>query len=995
MKTSDDDLTGLKKNMVSKIPPSNEVPEKENNNFPIVGIGASAGGLETFELFFKNMPKNNGMAFVVVQHLDPTHAGLLPELLQRATTMKVMEASDNLKVKPNYIYVIPPNKSMTLVNGALHLFEPIETRGLRLPVDIFLRSLAEDRQEKSIGVILSGMGSDGSLGIKTIKEKNGIVLVQEPSTAKFDGMPRSAVQSIVPDIVAPVEELPARLIALLKHIPVSQSYQDIDFKSISNIDKIIILLRQQTGQDFSLYKKPTMFRRIERRKLVHQIDKIENYVRFCKENPEEVEILFKELLIGVTSFFRDPPVWELLKEKIFPELLDELPNGYALRAWVPGCSTGEEAYSIAIIFKEVLAKQKKIRNLTLQIFATDIDSEAIENARKGVFPSNIIADVSPERINQFFSVDGSNYRINTDIREMVVFATQNVVKDPPFTRLDILTCRNMLIYMEPELQRKIISLFNYSINPGGIMLLGTAETLGNSNEGFEILDPKLKFYKHNGSGNSHLKKQLIDFPSSFISPKRGITEAETETTQKSIENIQTIANQILLQRFTPASILVNEKGEIIYITGRTGEYLEPAAGEANWNIYAMAREDLRNKLPAAIQKTKQNNDPVILHNVKIGTNGGSKFLDVTVQRLESPELVKNMILLVFKEVPEVTEKGALNPKTENQSRQGGQYGLEIELQRSYEDLLSTREQMQTSQEELKSTNEELTTSKEEMQSMNEEMQSINIELQNRIRDFERANNDMENLLNSTEIAVLFLDKELNIRRFTDHVSKIFKLRSSDIGRPFTDLVSDLQYPKIESHARQVLKTLAFIETPIPTSDGRWYNVRIMPYRTIDDRIEGLVITFFNITLYKKLELELKNTNETLETKEKILQESEIHYHRLFEAAKEGILILNADSGMIMDVNPFLINLLGYSKEQFVEKAIWEIGFFKDVVANKDKFLELQQKEFVRYKNLPLETVDGKEINVEFVSNVYSVDDHKVIQCFIRDATMKKMDEGTA
>ncbi len=959
--------------------------QPDNCLFPIVGIGASAGGLEALEQFFGNMPKDNGMAFVVIQHLDPNHVGIMPELLQRITQMKVFQATDSLKVRPNCVYVIPPNKSMSLLNDSLHLFAPVESRGLRLPVDIFFRSLAADRQEKSIGIILSGMGSDGSLGLKAIKEKNGIVLVQSPASAKFDGMPSSAIEAVIADIVATAEELPAKLIAFLRYIPASIPDPDIEIKNKSNLDKIIILLREQSGHDFSLYKKNTLFRRIERRKGIHQIDKINNYVRFLQENPKEVDILFKELLIGVTSFFRDAAVWEKLKDSVLPDMLNELPNGYSLRAWVTGCSTGEEAYSLAIVFKEALEKIKKHKNLTLQIFATDLDVDAIEIARKGVFASNIVNDVSPERLSRFFTPEGEGYRVNTAIREMVVFAPQNVIKDPPFTKLDILTCRNMLIYMESDLQRKLIALFNYSLNTGGIMLLGSAETLGNHNEGFEDLDQRLKIFKRTIVS---LPAELIDFPSAFYRKK--IISEEKIASLKIVDNIQSLADQVLLQRFAPASVLVNNNGDILYITGRTGKYLEPSAGKANWNIHYMAREGLRHELPAAFRKVTTNFEPVVLHNIKVGTNGGTQYVDVTIQRIESPDALRGMIMLVFADVPaRIVNTMAKTKKGEIIS--AGQQELEILLQRSYEDLQGTREEMQTSQEELKSTNEELqstneelqstneelTTSKEEMQSLNEELQTINIELQSKVSDFIRANDDMKNLLNSTEIATLFLDKELNIRRFTEQVTKIFKLRSADIGRPFTDLVNDLLYPDMDHHARQVIKTLTTIETAIATADGRWFNVRIMPYRTVDDRIDGLVMTFTDITTAKRLEMELKKSNEALRV-------SDILYHRLFESSKDGLLVIDAETGIIQNVNPFLIQLLGYSKEQFIAKTIWETGFFKDIVGNREKFSEMQHKDFVRYENLSLETGHGKKINVEFISNVYLVSDKKVIQCQIRD-----------
>jgi len=840
----------------------------KNSDFLIVGIGASAGGLEALEQFFGNMPTNNGLAFVVIQHLDPTRVDIMPELLQRITTMKVLQANDGIKVKPNCIYVIPPNKSMSLLNGALHLFAPVELRGLRLPIDIFFRSLADDRQEKSIGIILSGMGSDGSLGMKAIKEKNGTTLVQDPASAKYDSMPRSAIEAASADIVAPADKLPAKLIAFLKIIPVVNTDSNLESKNKSNLDKIIILLREQSGHDFSLYKKNTLFRRVERRMGIHKIDKIQNYVCFLQENPKETEILFKELLIGVTSFFRDTAVWERLKENVLPDLMNELPDGHVLRAWVAACSTGEEAYSLAIVFKEALEKINKHKKLTLQIFATDLDHDAIDKARKGSFSKKIADDVSPERISGFFTVEAEGYRVKNAIREMVVFASQNVIKDPPFTKLDILTCRNMLIYMEPELQKKLMALFNYSLNPGGIMLLGTAETLGSHNDGFKELDAKLKIYKRSPI---IMPPGLIDFPSSFYQNKA--MKTEKKTSPKIVENIQTLADQILLQRFAPASVMVNDQGDILYITGRTGKYLEPVAGKANWNIYAMAREGLDHELPGALRKAMQNFDAVIVRNIKIGTNGGTHFVDITVQRIENPNSIRGMIMIVFTDVSTVVEHDVANPKKRQRSSTGRQKELEIELKRSNEETQSIREEMQTSQEELKSTNEELqstneelqstneelTTSKEEMQSLNEELQTVNIELQSKVSDFVRANDDMKNLLNSTEVATLFLDKDLNIRRFTDQVIKIFKLRNVDIGRPFTELVTDLQYPEIESHALQVIKTLISIETAIETHDKRWFNIRIMPYRTLDDRIDGLVITFSDISKPKKLEAELNAT----------------------------------------------------------------------------------------------------------------------------------------
>jgi len=561
-------------------------------------------------------------------------------------------------------------------------------------------------------------------------------------------------------------------------------------------------------------------------------------------------------------------VWEKLKENVLPGLFNELPNGHVLRAWITGCSTGEEAYSLAIVFQEAYEKIKHDKNFTLQIFATDIDSDAVDIARKGIFSQNIAADVSPEKISRFFTKEENGFRVNTAIREMVVFAPHNVIKDPPFTKLDLLFCRNLLIYIEPEMQKKLMNLFHYSLNAGGVMLLGSAENDNSQNNQFVPIDAKLKLYK---CTVTPVTTELLDIPSSFTHTKKQLMVDKKPV--KFMENIQTLTDQLLLQRYAPASVLINGDGDILYITGRTGKYLEPAAGKANMNVYAMARDGLNHELPGAIRKAKQNYEPVKLHNIKIGTNGGSQFVDVTLQLLEKPEAIKGTIILVFYDVADSPQMNTKRSKNRNRISTVREQELELELQRTIEELQATREEMQTTQEELKSTNEEmqstneelqstneeLTTSKEEMQSLNEELQTVNIELQSKITDFLVANNDMKNLLNSTDIATLFLDKDLNIRRFTDQLTKLFKLRSTDIGRPFTDMVTNLRYPEMTDHAREVLRTLVFKETSIETNSYQWFTVRIMPYRTLDDHIDGLVITFIDITEAKNMEVELNKT----------------------------------------------------------------------------------------------------------------------------------------
>jgi two-component system CheB/CheR fusion protein len=764
---------------------------------------------------------------------------------------------------------------MSILRGVLHLLAPVAPRGLRLPIDFFLRSLAQDQQERSIGVILSGMGSDGTLGLRTIKEKAGVVLVQEPATAKFDGMPRSAIDAGLADIVAPVEELPGRILAYLRRTPlIARPEGALEDKTRSALEKTVILLRAHTGHDFSLYKRNTLYRRIERRMHLHQIDKIAAYVRYLQENTQELDLLFKELLIGVTSFFRDPAAWEQLREKAIPELIAGRSPGQALRAWVPGCSTGEEAYSLAIVFREAMEQVGPKASFALQVFATDLDRDAIDRARQGFFPDNTAADVLPERLSRFFSKEERGYRVRKEIREMVIFAPQNVIMDPPFTKLDLLSCRNLLIYLAPEMQKKLLPLFHYSLNPGGILFLGSAETIGGFTDLFAPVVGKSRIFRRSESA---LRPEPVEFPSSFTPVSRGGTE--TGPASRPPLSLQSLADQLILQRCSPPAVLVNDKGDILYISGRTGKYLEPAAGKANWNIFAMAREGLRFELAGAFQKALRQKEAVTLRGLKVGTDGGEQFVDLTVETLEEPEPLRGLVMIVLTDV--AAPVGAKGPDRlrKTPARSAARLAeLERELEQARERLQTTREEMQTSQEELKSTNEELqstneelqstneelTTSKEEMQSLNEELQTINTELQSKVDDLSMANSDMKNLLDSTDIATVFLDNDLHVRRFTTQATKIIKLIGADVGRPITDLASDLRYPELPEDAREVLRTLVSTEKPIAARDGRWFTVRIMPYRTLDNRIDGVVITFADITVSKSLEVELRDKQAGLE-----------------------------------------------------------------------------------------------------------------------------------
>jgi chemotaxis protein methyltransferase CheR/two-component system CheB/CheR fusion protein len=880
--------------------PASVAPAK--NTLTIVGIGASAGGLEALEEFLANVPASTDVAFVVIQHLDPTHKGMMPELLQRATSMKVSQAGNRMKVKPNCVYVIPPNKDLSILHGDLFLLEPAAPRGLRLPIDFFFRSLAADRHERAVGIILSGMGSDGTLGLRAIKENAGLSMVQSPESAKFDSMPRSAIDAGVADIVVTAKELPLRLLAYLHHSPrgISNAEEPIVTNDAqSTLEQIVILLRERTSNDFSLYKENTINRRIERRMGLHQIEERALYVRYLRENPQELDLLFKELLIGVTNFFRDPSVWEDMRTKALPALLEKYPVGKSMRAWVAACSTGEEAYSLAMTFKEALEELKPEGRFSLQIFATDLDEDAIEKARLAFYPSNIEADVSPKRIERFFIKDGKGYRINKEIREMVIFAPQNIIMDPPFTKLDILTCRNLLIYLGPELQKRLIPLLHYSLSSQGILLLGTSETVGNFSSLFKLIESKSKLYNRIDTPSMLTE---VDFPIKPLPVSAeiySITDS-TQTMKDQIPNLQMQVDQILLQNYAPAAVMTTTDGDILYINGRTGKYLEPASGKANWNLYAMAREGLRHELGMAIKKARKQTERVEVQNLTIGTSGDTQTINLTVQALTAPETLKGSLMVVFTDVQPLIQslKKPASASMAQQAMQAEiQHGHELmqslreEMQSSQEELKSSNEELQSTNEELQSTNEELTTSKEEMQSLNEELQTVNAELQSKVEDLSWVNNDMENLLNSIEIATVFLDNELHLRRFTDHATDLFKLIPSDVGRLLSDVVSELDYVELQADAREVLRTLTFIEKQVTTKDSRWFTVRIMPYRTHENLIDGVVITFVEIT-------ERERTDEAVHKALAVLQSRYIDQTAELDTANNLEIVLNTAQSLL-------------------------------------------------------------------------------------------------
>ena len=886
-------------------PADSVLPLLTNNppSFPIIGIGASAGGLAAFVAFVSGMPKdvNIGMAFVLVQHLAPDHKSMLAELIRRYTPMPVFEVEDNMAVAPNCVYIIPPNYDMALLGGVLQLLEPTAPRGQRLPIDFFFKSLAADQRERAIGVVLSGTGSDGTLGVRAIKSAGGMVMAQTPETTEFDGMPRSAIATAVVDYQLSVNQMAAQLINYVKYAFGNLSLR-ADKPMLVNesaLKKIFILLRTQTGHDFSQYKPSTVHRRIERRMSVQQISLIEEYVRFLQHAPEEIEALFRDLLIGVTSFFRDPEAFQVFEDQVIPLLFagKSISNG-VVRIWVAGCSTGEEAYSVAILLQERMEALRQ--SYTVQLFATDIDSRAIAIARTGLYPLGIATDLTPLRLARFFTPepDGGGYRIHKSIRDMLVFSEQDLIKDPPFSRLDLITCRNLLIYRGADLQKRLMPLFHYALNPKGFLFLGTSEGIGDSLTLFASLDRKAKLYQR-----KNVDLGITRSPTRFLPPLSALDAAlprmHGKETFPAKLPLRELTEQAMLAQVAPAGALINTVGDILYLHGRTGMFLEPAPGEVTVsNILKMAREGLRPALSNALHRAAARQETVRTQGVRVKTNGHYIRVNLSVRPvatqmsaaemvmgseiIEPPVLLDAQLYLVILEeamdqetvgtiVPTapaaLAESGAAQqPELQAQLaalrhelRAKDEYlqSTHEELESSNEELKSSNEEMQSVNEELQSTNEELETSKEELQSVNEELSTVNNELNVKVDDLSRLNNDMNNLLAGTGIATVFVDHQLRILRFTPTASQLINLIASDVGRPVGHIVSNLVgYGSLVDDVQTVLDSLVPKEAQVRTTDGAWFTLRIRPYRTLDNVIEGAVITFSDISELKRLEVEL-------------------------------------------------------------------------------------------------------------------------------------------
>ncbi|PIX54793.1 MAG: chemotaxis protein CheR [Zetaproteobacteria bacterium CG_4_9_14_3_um_filter_54_145] len=826
-----------------------------------VGIGASAGGLEAIEEFFKHAPTDTGMGFIVVQHLSPTHKSLMVELLSRNTDMPVLRAEDGMKVKPNSVYLVPPNHNLKIFHGALLLDQQDHDRGLNLPIDIFFKSLAEDQEDKAIAIVLSGTGSDGARGIRTIKEKMGMVMAQDADSAKFDGMPKSAIATGMCDFIMAAVDMPMQLMTFAKHPYASRSELSGTIKSDEDgLTRIFYQLRDKTGVDFTFYKPSTLLRRIERRLLVNQLHSLDDYVHFMESNSAEVMTLHRELLIGVTNFFRDRRAFDLLEETYLPELIRQR-RGREFRIWVAGCSTGEEAYSLAILCRELIEKMGIA--VDVKIFATDVDRNAVIKAGNGVFSDSIAADIPSNLLAKYFSHQDDSYHITRNIREMVVFAQQNLIKDPPFTNMDLITCRNLLIYLQPVLQRKVMELFNFSLRHEGILFLGASETIGDMSNYFEPLHNKWKLYRSRGKKNVGA---VITDPVAMMQRHEALHEHanfppsirhhHVQDHERMLERlVQSIAGDYL-----PLALVVNEQLELQYIAGDTDGFFKLPSGKVQNNIATMAIKELAIPISTGIQKAFSKEQDVIYSNISIRHRDTTVLYDMKVKLLpkKQGQLPLAGVFLIENRVLPRIEIGGDAAQTYDVSKEAQQRIVDLEqsLQFHKENLQATVEELETSNEELQATNEELMASNEELQSTNEELQSVNEELytvnaeyQNKIIELTESNNDLENLNASTQIATIFLDENLNIRKFTPMFSRIYKIISSDVGRPFSHLSHLLLDVNPLKLIEQVLNKNNHIEQEVVTDQGDCFLMRIQPYHIAAGIFSGVVLTFIDINAY--------------------------------------------------------------------------------------------------------------------------------------------------
>ncbi len=853
------------------------------------------------------------MAFVLIQHLPPERESLVAEILSRHTKMPVLEVADGMMIEPNHVYIIRPGNTLTLKNGALHLGEPIEKRGHQRPVDDFFRSLAEEQRERAIAVIMSGMGSNGTAGAQAVKTVGGLCIAQDPESAKFPSMPRNLMESGHADFVLRPEEIPDVLIRYSAH-PYASGSLPVDkvvVREQSTLHEILSLMRTRLRRDFTGYKKPTLVRRIERRMGLNQIIAMSEYVRFLRQNPTEMTALSDDLMIHVTGFFRDSEAWQALYEKVILPLVEQRNNDLPIRAWVTACSSGEEAYTLAMLLFE--AAQVAEKNLDIKVFATDTAERSLAQARSGMYPGGIESEVSPERLEKFFYKEDAGYRIKKELRDCVVFAPQNLLQDPPFSRLDICSCRNLLIYLEPDVQRRALALMHFGLRDGGTLLLGSSETISGVENLFEPIDKKLRLFRRIGpTRHGEFDFPLVQDHYLVSQPERG----QSKSLQRS--SVAQLTNKLLLERYAPAAVVIDREQHIVYFHGPTHRFLDQPHGEPTRELLSLAKDTIRGALRTAVQRAFAHNLPATATNGMLETEHGRCRIEIVVTPLDSRPH-RSYFLVIFVERPEpefrATTEGKPDATISTQLEEELQR-VRLELQTTIQELQTSNEEMKASNEEamsineeLQSTNEELETSKEELQSLNEEMSTVNAQLQTKMEELEGTTSDLSSLLSSTDIAVVFLDLNFKIRRFTPAVSDLFVLIPSDVGRPLSDLARKFRDDDLVAHAREVVETLVPMDNEVTSETGRVYLRRVLPYRTTDNRIDGVVITFVEIT--------------DLNRAESALRQSEERNRLILEGIPEYAIFMLNEEGRVATWNSGAERLLGYSQTE----AVGQLGSF--------------------------------------------------------------------
>jgi two-component system CheB/CheR fusion protein len=923
-------------------------PSHDRAPCPVVGVGASAGGLEALQGLFARLPGKPGLAFVVVQHRAADRASVMKSLLEMHTKLPVKDIEEGMKIEPDTIYLAPAEKNVSIRKDVLHLTEAPRGSGVHLPIDSFFRTLSRDKAERAICIILSGTGSDGTLGLKEIKAAGGMVMVQKEDQAKYDSMPRSAIETGMVDFILPVEEMGEQLMQYIRHPYLEpRKAAELEEPFEDQLPKILLLIRQRTGQDFSHYRRNTIRRRLATRLAVHHIQNLDRYLKLLQESSTEAELLARALLITVTSFFRDREAWEALTEHVIRPLVERKPSEMPLRAWVAGCATGEEAYTLAILFQEQMEKDHRFH--IPRIFATDLDEESLHTARRGVYPKNIAADVSPVRLRRFFTEEGNKYRIKSNLRESIVFAQHDLTKNAPFSQLDLVCCRNVLIYMDSSLHEKLLPMLHYALNPDGILFLGESESVGRFADLFAPVDAKHKVFRR--------KRMTAGYAPQTAEPSpRAPEEAGPQRPRaaREVGNIAEIAQRVILHDYSWPCVLVDEEYNIVYFNGEIGKYLDLPKGKATFNVLQMARPEIHFKLDLLLKRAFWEGHAVVEKGLLVRMDDRYVETDLVVRPVAEAGIADNLMLVVFEskppepqpdrtaavpaELPEQGENGRIRElERELQStRQYLQTTIE-ELEASNEDLKSSNEELQSTNEELQSTNEELNTSREELQSVNEELRTLNTEYQQKIEEQGRAYDDLANLLGATEIATVFLDRELKIRRFTPPTRKIFRLIDRDVGRPLDDITTNLQYQGFSGDVRGVLETPTRVEKEVRLIGGAWYEMRVFPYRTAEDAIDGVVITFVDISDRKQAQDSLRASKNLvqadLEAMRRLQELGMLSWQeehlgpvltRIVEAA---IAIAGADFGNIQLLDPATGDLTIVAQQGFPQ---WWLDFWNRV-----------------------------------------------------------------